>query len=148
VCTVIAVVVVGSFDAAQLLAVPALFAWGLMGALLPPQRELASIPLPDGRRRALTFGVASAALLFALRSSAQGAAILVAGAGRSVRRVSWAARLDPGSYQLHMLLSGVPGARGPCSRVRIHGAAAHDLFPHHEAPARVLRACGVRVPVR
>ena len=148
VCTAIAVMVVGSFDAVLLLAVPGLFAWGLLGALLPAQRELASIALPDGRRRAIILGVACAALLFALRSSAQGVAILVAGAGQSVGRVTWAARLDPGSYRLHMLLAGVPGARGPCSRVRVHGAAAHELFPHHDAPARVLRSCGVRVPVR
>ena len=148
VCTAIAVMVVGSFDAVLLLAVPSLFAWGLLGALLPAQRELASIALPDGRRRALTVAVACAALLFALRSSAQGVAILLAGAGRSVARVTWAARLDPGSYRLHMLLAGVPGARGPCGRVRVHGAAAHELFPHHDAPARVLRACGVRVSIR
>jgi hypothetical protein len=139
---------VGSFDAVLLLAVPSLFAWGLFGALLPPQRELASIALPDGRRRLLALGVAGAALLFALRSSAQTVAMMVAGSGRSVRRVSWAAQVDPGSYRLHMLLSGVPGARGPCSRVRVHGRAAHGLFPHHDAPARLLRACGVRVSVR
>ena len=148
VCTVLAVVVVGSFDAVLLLAVPSLFAWGLFGVLLPPQRELAAVALPDGRRALLALGVTGAALLFALRSSAQSVAMLLAGSGRSVRRVSWAARVDPGSYRLQMLLSGVPGARGPCSRVRVHGAAAHELFPHHDAPARVLRACGVRVSVR
>jgi len=148
VCTVIAVVVVGSFDAVLLLAVPSLFAWGLLGALLPAQRELVAIALSDPRRRLIAVGVACAALLFALRSSAQGMAMLVAGAGRSVGRVSWAARMDPGSYQLHMLLAGGPRVRGPCSRVRVHAGAAHELFPHHEAPARALRACGVRVSVR
>jgi len=131
-----------------LLAVPSLFAWGLLGALLPAQRELVAIALSDPRRRLIAVGVACAALLFALRSSAQGMAMLVAGAGRSVGRVSWAARMDPGSYQLHMLLAGGPRARGPCSRVRVHAGAAHELFPHHEAPARALRACGVRVSVR
>jgi O-antigen ligase len=147
VCTLLALVVVGSFDAVLLLAVPSLFGWGILGALLPPQRELASIALPDGRRRLLALGVAAAAALFALRSAAQGISMLLAGSGRSVRRVTWAARVDPGSYRLRMLLSGVPGARGPCSRVRVHGLAAHRLFPHHVAPARVLRSCGVRVSV-
>jgi hypothetical protein len=71
--------------------------------------------------------------------------MLVAGSGRNARRVTWAARIDPGSYRLHMILSGVAGAHGPCSRVRVHAAAAHALFPHHDAPARVLRACGIRV---
>ena len=66
VCTVLAVVVVGSFDAVLLLAVPSLFAWGLFGVLLPPQRELAAIALPDGRRRLLALGVTGAAILFAL----------------------------------------------------------------------------------
>ena len=144
VATVLAAAVVGTFDAVLLLAVPSLFIWALLGALLPPQRELAAIALPDGRRRLLTLATASLALLFALRSSAQAAAMLIAGSGRSVRRVTLAARIDPGSYRLHMILSGVAGAHGPCSRVRVHGAAAHALFPHHDAPARVLRACGVR----
>ena len=148
VATVLAAAVVGTFDAVLLLAVPSLFVWGLIGALLPPQRELVAIALPEGRRRVLALAVAGAALLFALRSAAQAVAMLVAGSGRSVRRVTWAARIDPGSYRLQMILSGVPGARGPCSRVRVHGAVAHELFPHHPAPVRVLRACGVRASVR
>ena len=145
VATALAAAVVGTFDAVLLLAVPSLFVWALLGALLPPQRELAAIALPDGRRRLLALTTAALALLFALRSSAQAAAMLIAGSGRSVRLVTWAARIDPGSYRLHMILSGVAGAHGPCSRVRVHAAAAHTLFPHHDAPARVLRACGVRV---
>lgn len=148
VATVLTVAVVGSFDAVLLLAAPTLFVWGLLGTLLPPQRELAVITLGDGRRRALAAAVAAVALAFVLRSGAQGAAMLLAGDGRNVRMVRWAARFDPGSYRLHMLLAGTPEARGPCDRVRIHGAAAHDLFPHHGAPARILRGCGVRVSTR
>jgi len=85
VATVLAAAVVGTFDAVLLLAVPSLFIWGLIGALLPPQRELAAIALPEGRRRLLALAVAAAALLFALRSTAQAVAMLVAGSGRSVR---------------------------------------------------------------
>ncbi len=148
VCTMLAVLVVGSFDAVLLLATPSLFAWGLLGVLLPPQRELAAVTLSPGRRRAFATVFAAAALLFAARSTAQAAAMLMAGSGRSVRWVSWAARVDPSSYRLHMILAGGPGARGPCSRVRLHGAAAHRLFPHHEAPVRVLRSCGIRASTR
>lgn len=145
VSTVLAVVVAGSFDAVLLLAAPTLFAWALFGALLPPERELAAIQLPDGRRRTLGLAVAGLALVFLFRSASQAAAIVVSGSGRSVRWVTWAARIDPGSYRLHMLLAGKPGNRGPCVRVRVHAAAAHDLFPHHAAPTQLLRSCGVRV---
>ena len=144
VATVLAVAVVGTFDAVLLLAVPSFLAWGILGVLLPPQRELVGIPLSDARRQVLELGVAAAALLFAIRSASQASAILVAGGGRSVRWVTWAARIDPGSYRLQMLLAGTPGARGPCSRVRVNGRAAHLLFPHHDAPTRLLRSCGVR----
>ena len=151
VSTVLAVAVVGSFDAVLLLAVPSFLTWALLGVLLPPQRELLAVRLPDGRRHLLELAVAGAALLFTLRSASQAAAILLAGSGRSVRWVTWAARLDPGSYRLHMLLAGTPGtpgASGPCARVRVHAAAARRLFPHHDAPARLLRSCGIRVPRR
>ncbi len=146
VATVATTAVVGSFDAVLLLAVPSFFVWALVGLLLPPQRELAGIALEVARRRLLGIGVTIIWLLLMVRSAAQAASMLVAGSGQSIRAVTWAARLDPGSYRLDMLLAGAPGDRAPCSRVRIHAAAAHALFPHHPAPTQLLRSCGVRVP--
>jgi O-antigen ligase len=145
VSTVLAVAVVGSFDAVLLLAAPTLFAWALFGVLLPPERELMGLALTDGRRRVLSVATAGAALVFMFRSGSQAGAILLSGSGRSVRWVTWASRIDPGSYRLHMLLAGTPDSRGPCARVRVHAAAAHELFPHHDAPIRLLRSCGIRV---
>ncbi len=147
VCTVLAASVVGSFDAVLLLAVPTFFVWGLLGALLPAQRELLVIPLTDARRRWLAVTIALLALFFAGRSASQGAAMLVAGDGRTARKLQWAARLDPGSYRLEMLLAGTV-SRGQCATIRTHASAAHELFPYHDAPARLLRGCGVRVSVR
>ncbi len=139
VSTILAIAVVGSFDAVLLLAAPTMCGWALLGVLLPPQRELLGVALTDGRRRGLAVTVAAAALLFAFRSLSQAGGILIAGSGRSARSVTWAARIDPGSYRLQMLLTGT------CARVRVHAAAAHGLFPNHDAPIRLLRSCGIRV---
>ena len=52
VATLIAVAVVGAFDAVLLLPVPTLFAWTMIGALASSARPIREIALTPGRRRA------------------------------------------------------------------------------------------------
>jgi hypothetical protein len=154
--TLAAVNVAGLFDAVLLLPAPALIAWTALGALCS-DRLLPVDPVGDDRLKpaatlkpvATLWPVAPLGILICLlglvRSAAQLTAMEIYATTTDRASLERAARIDPGSYRLQMILAGGPGARGPCSRVRVHGAAAHDLFPHHDAPVRVLRACGVRV---
>ncbi len=52
-----------------------------------------------------------------------------------------AAKVDPGSYRVHMLLAQRWRAARRCERARMHAEHARKLFPNHPAPAAVLRAC-------
>jgi O-antigen ligase len=140
VATIVVMAVVGSFDAVSLLPAPAFFAWTVLGALLPPPRQVASMPRALSVR-ALTVVVALAGSAFAFRSAAQSASIILAGDGSSVRALRWAARLDPGSYRLQMILAVRRDGRTRCERAREHGVRAGELFPHHPAPKAVLRGC-------
>lgn len=140
VATVIVAAVVGSFDAVMLLPAPVFVVWTLLGALLPPPRQVASLPAAVPVR-AVSLLVAAAGAVFALRSSMQAASILIAGDGGSRSAVRWAARVDPGSYRLQILLATRPDGRPRCERAREHGRRARELFPNHPAPKRVLRGC-------
>jgi hypothetical protein len=76
----------------------------------------------------------------ALRSAGQVQAITTAGPGWPVERLERAARYDPGSYRLHLMIAQRTG----CARGRGHAAAAAALFPYLPAPKRRLAACGAR----
>ena len=144
VATLIAVAVVGSFDAVLLLPVPTLFAWTIIGALASsarPVREIILTPLAR-RRLILAVGVIGGALV--LRSASQTVAMGVFTNADRRAGQELAARLDPGSYRIRMLLAQRWRAAGSCARARPHADAAADLFPHYPAPKRLLRACGVR----
>ena len=143
VATIVVAAVVGTFDAVMLLPAPVFLVWTLLGALLPPPRQVASLP----RRvpiRAVAVAVAVAGAAFALRSTMQVASILVAGDGGSRSALRWASRIDPGSYRLHILLASRPDGRPRCERAREHGLPARELFPNHPAPKRVLRGCSLK----
>lgn len=140
VATAVVGAVVGSFDAVMLLPAPVFLVWTLLGALLPPPRQVASLPRAvPAATLAILVAVAGAA--FALRSATQTAAILIAGDGRSRGAVHWASRIDPGSYRLQVLLATRPDGRSRCERAREHGRRARELFPNHPAPKRILRGC-------
>ena len=143
VATVLAVAVVGAFDAVLLLPLPTLFAWTMVGALASSARPVREFPLTRTARRGALAAVALVGLAFLGRSAAQTVAMGVFD-GRDRDAMEAAAAIDPGSYRIRMLLAQAWARAGRCDRAVPHAAAARDLFPNHPAPARLLRACGAR----
>jgi O-antigen ligase len=144
VATLIAVAVVGSFDAVLLLPAPAFFAFAILGALATSARPVREIGLTSAVRRRLLLALGVAGALLVLRATGQAGAmaIFANAAGRAGQEV--AARFDPGSYRIRMLLAQSWRRAGSCARARPHAEAAARLFPHYPAPSRLLRACGGR----
>ena len=145
VATLIAVAVVGSFDAVLLLPVPTLFVWTTIGALASTARPIREITLTHLTRGRLLLVVGLVGGAFALRAAAQTTAMAVFDGGTRQSQ-ELAARLDPGSYRIRMLLAQAWRGGRNCGRARPHAEAAAALFPHYPAPGRLLRACGVRRP--
>ncbi len=140
VATVIAVVVVGAFDAVLLLPTPTFFAWTVIGTLASSARPIREVALsPLGRRR-LAVAVAAVGGVLLIHSFSQVAAMAISDGG-SREALELAAKVDPGSYRIHMRLAQQWRAAGRCDRARAHAARAQDLFPNHPAPRDVLRAC-------
>ncbi len=140
VATLIALFVVGAFDAVLLLPAPAFFAWTTIGALATSARPIhEAILTPSGRRR-LTVAVSLVGGALLLHSVSQVAALALAG-GRSREGLELAAKVDPGSYRIHMLLATAWRDERRCDRARPHAERARELFPNHPAPHVVLRAC-------
>jgi hypothetical protein len=131
----------GTFDAVLLLPAPLLLAGVCAGSLLQwcePTTGSTRESTPAGRRAWLLAPLLLAVIC--LRSSLETAAYLVAGDGREIGRLSWAARLDPGSYPLQISLA----QRLSCAQARPHILAARHLAPDWPAPAAAARRCGVR----
>jgi O-antigen ligase len=128
----------GSFDALLLLPAPLLLVAIAAGALLSAVDrtgvEFAPV-LPASR-----WGIAVAALLgvIVIRSGMQTAAYVVAGNGRSIARLTWAARIDPTSYPIRIALA----MKAPCSMARDDARAALRLAPGWPAPRIAARRCG------
>lgn len=144
VATLIALAVVGSFDAVLLLPVPTLFAWTTIGALASTARPVREVGITTEARRRVLLAVAVVGGLLVLRAVAQTAAMAIFADASTRRTQEIAARLDPGSYRIRMLLAQGWRAAGRCDRARPHARAAASLFPHYPAPPRLLRACGAR----
>ena len=141
VATVIAIVVVGAFDAVLLLPAPTFFAWTVIGALASSARPIREVALsPLGRQR-LTVAVAAVGGVLLLHSFSQVAAMAISDGG-SREALELAAKVDPGSYRIHMRLAQQWRAARRCDLARPHAHRARDLFPNHPAPRVVLRACG------
>jgi O-antigen ligase len=143
VATLIAVAVVGAFDAVLLLPVPTLFIWTIMGVLASTARPIVEFRLTPKRRRGMLIVVALLGTQFVARSAAQTVAMSVFSRGTRAAMES-AAAIDPGSYRIRMLLARAWVRAGRCDRAIAHATAARDLFPNHPAPAQLLRACGIR----
>lgn len=143
VATLIAVAVVGSFDAVLLLPIPTLFAWTIVGALASSARPIREIPLTSRARRGVMIAVAVVGVLFVARGGAQTIAMSVFDGGDR-KAMETAAVLDPGNYRIRMLLGRAWARAGRCDRAIPHAMAARELFPNHPAPTQLLRACGVR----
>lgn len=139
--TLLAVAVVGAFDAVLLLPIPAFFVWTTIGALASTARPVREIPLTSGSRRQLLIGAGIIGTLFLFRSTAQTAAMGLYSTGNR-GAMELASRLDPGSYRIHMLLGLTWMESGRCDRARPHGVRARELFPNHPAPHQILRVCG------
>ena len=135
-----AVAVQGLFDAVLLLPAPLLFVAIAAGALLQRADGSAEV-IEDAPRRRTVVGVAASVLLglIALRSTTQTLAYVVAGDGRELRRLTWAARIDPGSYPIRIALA----ERGACASVRDDAAAALRMAPSWPASRAAARRCGV-----
>jgi O-antigen ligase len=132
-----AVAVVGAFDAMMLLPVP------LLGVALGVGALSMMEPLEEDEPAATTWWRVALPLLLCLgtlRSVQQTAAYVVAGSGRNLGRLVWAARLDPTSYPIRLELA----ARLPCGRARTHARAVLSLAPQWPATQAAARRCGVR----
>jgi hypothetical protein len=135
--------VVGAFDAVLLLPLPTLFVWTILGALASSARPLRVVPLTRRSRRGALAAVALVGLVFLGRSTAQTVAMGVFD-GHERTAMERAAAIDPGSFRIRMLLALAWARAGRCDRAIPHASAARALFPSYPAPARLLRACGVR----
>jgi hypothetical protein len=144
VATLVALAVVGAFDAVLLLPVPTLFAWTVLGALASSARPIQEIPLTPRSRRGAMMVVAVVGTVFLARSLAQTVAMGVFADGQR-RAMESALVIDPGSYRIRMLLGRALARAGRCDRAVPHANAAREMFPNHPAPVQLLRACGVRV---
>jgi O-antigen ligase len=138
----VAVLVAGAFDAVLLLAAPALLAWATLGTLAPPAmpvRTWTVTPLTGILVVVLTLLAGGGAVF---RSVRQVQAMAAYGEGWSRTGAERAARLDPGSYRLHIRLAEQYVRLGLCERVRAHASHAAALFPYADEPQRLLAACG------
>jgi hypothetical protein len=142
VATLIAVAVVGSFDAVLLLPVPTFFAWTIIGALASTARPVREITLTHVSRRRLLLAVGIIGGIFVLRAGGQTAAMAVF-SNAAGRAGEVATRTDPELSYPHAAAQSWRRA-GSCARARPHAEAAARLFPHYPAPTRLLRACGLR----
>ena len=138
--TLAAVIIAGLFDAVLLLPAPALIAWTALGVL--SEREAIDVPLPLAGEGAAKRRVRVAApfvilisLLGLVRSAAQLTAMEIYATTGERAALERAARIDPGSYRLHMRLAR--GGRRRCE----HALTAHALFPSAQAALDASRGC-------
>jgi O-antigen ligase len=139
--TIAATLVVGVFDAALLLAAPALIAWSVLGATSGIARVGREVALPRGAWLA-ALGVAFVVLAAAVgRSASQAVAIATVGTGG--QRAGWyaAAAIDPGSYRINVRVAELYAGRGQCAASRRYARRAQALFPSSPAPRRLIQRC-------
>ena len=139
--TLIAIVVVGAFDAVLLLPAPTFFAWTAIGALATSAKPIGEMALTPTTRRRLMLAAAVVGGLLILHSASQVTAMALAGKGDRAA-LARAARVDPGSYRIRMLLARAWVAAGRCDRARPYAEQASALLPRHPAPRAILKRCG------
>ncbi len=130
----------GGFDAVLLLPTPLLLVAIAAGALLAMSEGVPPAPATDTPTATSRWTVLVAAVLSVLvvRSGLQTGAYIIAGNGRSISRLNWAARVDPTSYPIRIALA----MRAPCSSARDDARAALRLAPEWPAPRLAVRRCG------
>jgi O-antigen ligase len=134
--TLAGIVVVGAFDAALLLAWPALIVWSALGALWAPEVVRHIGVGSRGRVLALLL-VTLAAGAGAVRATAQLASMGIYATSESRSDLQLAARLDPGSYRVHLRLARTGTHAARCR----HAVAAHHLFPRAAEGRRLAGRC-------
>jgi O-antigen ligase len=139
--TIVATLVVSTFDAVLLLAAPALLAWSIIGAGSGVGRGGRLISFSRPQWLSLMAALLLAQTVAVARSATQVAAISLVGTGGG--RASWsaAAAWDPGSYRINARVAEQQAAAGRCGVARAHARRALGLFPESSAPKRVLRDC-------
>jgi O-antigen ligase len=141
VATIVAVVIVGAFDAVLLLPTPSAIVWPVLGALAPATTARVAVPVP----RLLRIGAACALLIAGFGAASHSVAQLVAmsiyGDGTRTAAVDAAGRWDPGSFRIQERLAESDLRRGHCTPARARAERARRLFPSAPGPRRVLAEC-------
>lgn len=142
IATLSAVAVQGSFDAVLLLPAPLLLTAIAMGALLERADGAAALSgTAVAAPRALWWPMVLLVLgVGVVRSVQQTSAYVIAGDGRQLRRLVWAARVDPGSYPIRIALA----TRESCRDARDDAEAVLRMAPSWPATRVAARRCGVR----
>jgi O-antigen ligase len=140
--SLVATLVVGTFDAVLLLAAPSLFVWTLFGALAEPTAKGRAVT--RGVHQWLPAIVFTVSFLAATRSTFQAIAMGLANGTARTTRLSQASMFDPGSFRIHMRLAAAHFERGSCARALPHARAARALYPNAPPPREYLAACGER----
>lgn len=135
----------GLFDAVTLLAFPAVLAWGMAGALVPPGPPAFTITPGDRTRRfgAAFTGLTWLALAGTSAAKVQAMRLFSRGSYDSIRA---AAAWDPQSYRIQYRAAEIQADRGLC-RLAYHNAMqAVSLFPHAAQARRLAARCANTPP--
>jgi O-antigen ligase len=139
--TIVATMVVSAFDAALLLAAPALLVWTILGASAGARRRGRQVMLS---RRAWAIAAAGTVLV-AIASTARSATqtMAMSAVGQGGRTAGWVegAIWDPGSYRINLKVAQLYARRGRCNAARPYARRAVSLFPYAPAARRVWRQC-------
>lgn len=139
--TLVTTALTGMFDAVLLIAIPSLFAWSLLGALMPSMPIRYSFELSAFRRTVLFAVVGLFGVIFSLRSAGQMHAMSIYD-GSHIKAVRAAAMFDPGSYRIQKRLAELYINKGNCRAGVKAARKAAELFPAAPEPKRLLRRCG------
>jgi len=140
--TLVALAVVGAFDAVLLIAVPTFYVWTLAGILSPPGPG--GIRVHAGIEELGPAIVTGLAIVVIGRSVGQLSAMAVYDSSTRTASLSRAAMLDPGNYRIRTRLAQAYLARGDCTHARAEARAARGLLPNAGEPKRQLAECGSR----
>ena len=146
--TLVATVVVGTFDAVILLAAPAFVAWTALGALAErsgaPAAARRVATVPRGVRRLGAMALAVVLLASAVRSFGQTIAMALFSGGHATA-VGLAARLDPGNYRVRVRQAELAGSRAKRCDAAL---AARALYPEADAARRLAAGCKRPAPAK
>jgi hypothetical protein len=139
--TVVIIMVVSAFDAALLLAAPALLAWTIIGVSAGARRRGREVDLTRREWMIAAAGTMLIAIAATARSATQTMAMSAVGDGG--RTAGWVqgAIWDPGSYRINLKVAQLYARRGRCKTARPYAQRAVSLFPNAPAAKRVWRQC-------